>query len=129
MPVVIGLNTLVVGAALLQADEPWMEGAGWGSGYRMLVGSLVVLALLGLWAWLMRRGLLTKQTNGAVTIETAVPLGERRSLVIVAVEGRRLLIGLTPASVSLVTSLESKPAGFDQALEEARHEATPAKAT
>lgn len=119
MSIVTGLNTLLVGTALLQTDEPWLDGSSWGSGYRMLIGSLIVLALLGLWAWLMKRGLLTKQTNGVVTIETAVPLGERRSLVIVAVEGRRLLIGLTPASVSLVTSLEPRAAGFDQALEQA----------
>ena len=34
----------------------------------------------------------------AIAVETAVPLGERRSLVIVAVEGRRLLLGLTPGA-------------------------------
>jgi flagellar biogenesis protein FliO len=40
-----------------------------------------------------------------MTIESATPLGERRSLVIVKVEGRRLLLGLTPMNVSLVTEL------------------------
>lgn len=114
-----GLHVLLVGASWLQAEEPWLEGSSWGTGYRMLVGSLIVLGLLGLWAWLMKRGVLTRRTSGAVTIETAVPLGERRSLVIVAVEGRRLLIGLTPASVSLVTNLEPRPVGFDRALEQA----------
>jgi flagellar biogenesis protein FliO len=67
---------------------------------------------------------LTKRTSGAVKIETAVPLGERRSLVIVAVEGRRLLIGLTPASVSLVTNLEPHAPGFGQALEQASQQET-----
>jgi flagellar biogenesis protein FliO len=33
-------------------------------------------------------------------VETAVPLGERRSLVIVSVEGRRILLGLTPGQIS-----------------------------
>ena len=123
MSIVIGLNTLLVAAASLQTDD-WMEGSTWGSGYRMLIGSLIVLALLGVWAWLMKRGVLTKRSNGAVTIETAVPLGERRSLVIVAVEGRRFLIGLTPASVSLVTSLDSRPGGFDRAIKQASQQET-----
>ena len=62
----------------------------------MLLASVFVLGILGLWAWLMRRGVFKKsQKHGAVTIESAVPLGERRSLVIVSVEGRRLLLGLT----------------------------------
>ena len=34
-----------------------------------------------------------------------MPLGERRSLMVVAIEGRRLLLGLTPMQVSLVTEL------------------------
>ena len=89
----------------------------------MLLASLLVLGLLGVWAWLMRRGVFKKSQHGAVTIESAVPLGERRSLVIVSVEGRRLLLGLTPASVSLVTSLDPS---FNDALERADGEAASA---
>ena len=43
-----------------------------------------------------------------VRIEATVPLGERRSLMVVAVEGRRLLLGLTPMQVSLVTELQRR---------------------
>jgi flagellar biogenesis protein FliO len=32
-------------------------------------------------------------------------MGDRRSLVIVAVDGRRLLLGSTPSSLSLITDL------------------------
>jgi flagellar biogenesis protein FliO len=42
-------------------------------------------------------------------VETAVALGERRSLVIVSVEGRRLLLGLTPTTMQLVTELQTPP--------------------
>ena len=45
---------------------------------------------------------------------------------IVAVEGRRLLLGLTPASVSLVTTLEPQ-AAFSQVLDQAQQR--PAKGT
>ena len=74
-----------------------MGGSGIGRGVVHLVAAL---------AWLAKRGAFaTLRRTGTVTVETAVPLGERRSLVIVAVEGRRLLLGLTPSSVSMVTEL------------------------
>ena len=68
---------------------------------------LIVLGLVAALAWLLRRGSLGAFTGrgGAINVETAVALGERRSLVIVSVEGRRLLLGLTPTTMSLVTEL------------------------
>ena len=74
---------------------------------------LVVLGLVAALAWLVRRGTFAalRRTPRAILVETAVPLGERRSLVIVAVEGRRILLGLTPGSISMVTELgASEPA-------------------
>lgn len=75
---------------------------------------LICLALLAGLSWLLRRSTLMRRSNQPVMVETAVPLGERRSLVIVVVEGRRLLLGLTPGSVSLVTELQ---APFEQVLD------------
>jgi len=71
----------------------------------------IVLGLVAALAWLLRRGTLGALTGrgGAINVETAVALGERRSLVIVAVEGRRLLLGLTPTTMSLVTELKGPP--------------------
>ena len=68
---------------------------------------LIVLGLVAGLAWLLRRGSLGALAGrgGAINVETAVALGERRSLVIVSVEGRRLLLGLTPTSMSLVAEL------------------------
>jgi flagellar protein FliO/FliZ len=65
----------------------------------------IAIGVLALVAWLLRRGVQLRRPNQLIAVETAVPLGERRSLVIVAVEGRRLLLGLTPGQVSLVTEL------------------------
>lgn len=92
-----------------------------GLGVQSLLAVLVVLALVAALAWLARRGAFGALSKGqrAVLVETAVPLGERRSLVIVAVEGRRLLLGLTPGQISLVAELRG-PASFDQQLEQAR---------
>jgi len=68
---------------------------------------LIVLGLVGILAWLARRGSLGSlgRKGRLIQVETAAPLGERRSLVVVAVEGRRLLLGLTPTTISLVAEL------------------------
>ena len=79
-------------------------------GFQSLMAVLLVLGLVGALAWVARRGTFASlQKKGAVAIETAVPLGERRSLVVVAVEGRRLLLGLTPTNISMVTELRAGP--------------------
>ena len=86
--------------------------------WRMLGALVVVLGLLGGLAWLLRKGVLTRRGVGGLGVESALALGERRSLVIVAVEGRRLLLGLSPGGVSLVTELQ-RPATFEQAVAQA----------
>jgi flagellar protein FliO/FliZ len=85
--------------------------------WRMLGALAIVLALLGGLAWLLRRGSLLQRRGSGMGIESAISLGERRSLVVVAVEGRRLLVGLAPNHVSLVTELGRAP--FEQALSQA----------
>ncbi len=93
---------------------------------RGVVGTIFVLGLLVLLAWLLRRGTIAlpgRRATDIVRVETAVPLGDRRSLMVVTVDNRRLLLGLTPMQVSLVTELDPAPAvatepapGFDRAL-------------
>ncbi len=86
---------------------------------RSIVAILVVFGLLALCVWLVRRGgfdTLGRRGPRLVNVETAVALGDRRQLVIVSVEGRRLLLGLTTAQVTLLTELESG-ASFDAALD------------
>ena len=88
-----------------------------GLGFQSFFAVLVVLALVAAMAWLVRRGALgaLRGGNRAISVETAVAIGERRSLIIVAVEGRRLLLGLTPGQISMVTELDPV-ASFDQQL-------------
>jgi flagellar biosynthetic protein FliO len=92
-----------------------------GSIFRGFAATLVVLGLVGALAWIVhKKGFPIGRKNGrAVIVESAVPLGERRSLVVVAVEGRRLLLGLTPVQVSLVTELAAPPKDFDGTLDRA----------
>ena len=85
-----------------------------GIGLQSLFAVLLVLGLVGALAWMVRRGTFASlQKRGVVAVETAVPLGDRRSLVVVAVEGRRLLLGLTAAQITMVTELQ--PAARAQA--------------
>ncbi len=88
--------------------DPAVEPIGPGVGSLAAVG-VVLVVLMGA-AWLMRRGAiglptLGKKRSSGFTIETAFSLGERRSLAIVSVEGKRLLLGLTPVQISLVAEL------------------------
>jgi flagellar biosynthetic protein FliO len=92
------------------------------AGVRGLVAVCAVLGLLALFAWLLRRGVfgsLGRRGASAITVETAVALGERRSVVIVAVEGRRLLLGLAPGQISMITELQAGGATFAGALDRA----------
>lgn len=75
------------------------------------LAALIVLALMAAFAWFVRTGRFGRLSARAssISIETATSLGERRQLVIVAVEGRRLLLGVTQTEVALVTELQPTP--------------------
>jgi flagellar biogenesis protein FliO len=75
---------------------------------RTIFSLVAVLALLAGFIWALRRGsikLSTLAPRGAIVIETATSIGERRQLAIVGVEGRRVLVGLTPTTISFITEL------------------------
>jgi flagellar protein FliO/FliZ len=103
---------------LAVADPTASFGPGLGG---LLVTGLVLLALFGA-AWLLRRGTLSLGPAGrkrslGFNIETAFSLGERRSLAVVSVEGRRLLLGLTPTNISLIGELPRSEGNFGAALD------------
>jgi flagellar protein FliO/FliZ len=76
---------------------PWFEA---------IVATAIVLGLLGGTLWLLRTGLTRSSANAhAMRVESSLSLGERRSLVVVHVEGRRLLMGVGPGQIRLVTEL------------------------
>ncbi len=79
---------------------------------RALASILVVIGLLVAFVWALRRGAIGlpgSRARAVIAIETATSLGERRSLVIVNVEGRRLLLGLAPGAISFVSELGADP--------------------
>jgi flagellar protein FliO/FliZ len=99
---------MTIGVALLQSAEAAAVPAALGaSGLRSFLALGVVAALLALTVWGLGRLAQARRGRQAITVESAVTLGDKRSLVIVTVEGRRLLVGLAPGSVSLVTELHA----------------------
>ncbi|MBP1607365.1 MAG: fliO [Acidobacteria bacterium] len=106
--------------ALAQDAPTWPESGGFSLARGVLALAAVVVALAA-FVWVVRRGTFGLGSGtrrpGAPSIESALPLGERRSLVVVSVEGRRLLLGLAPAQVALLTELEATPRSFGDALE------------
>lgn len=108
------MNAIVLALADPVVTGPELVPPVWKAGAAL---ALVLALLVGL-GWLVRRGQLLGKTRKPMTIESALSLGERRSLAIVTVEGRRLLLGLAPNHVSLVTELAQGPS-FDEAVSRA----------
>jgi flagellar biogenesis protein FliO len=93
-----------------------------GGFFRAVIGAVLVLGTLLLLAFLLRRGTLTLPGQRGVrtlSVETALSLGDRRSVAILNVEGRRLLIAMTPAQISLIGELTGSPSTFERAMERA----------
>lgn len=107
------MTALTLWAQAAPAADP--VGIEW---WRALLALVLVASLLAALVVLVRKGALgtlTRSKHAAIRIDTVVPIGDRRALMIVTVEGRRLLLGASPVNVSLVTELGPRPA-FDAAL-------------
>ncbi|MGL4929909.1 MAG: flagellar biosynthetic protein FliO [Plesiomonas sp.] len=72
-----------------------------------LLSLLLVLALIIGLGWLAKRLRLPFHGKGSIQIEQQQALGQRERLLIVNVEGQRLLIGVTPQNISLLSHLNS----------------------
>ena len=104
----------------LQQTEPLpvpLAGGGSLISGQAVLSAVVVVALLAAAAWALKRTNTMRRSQVPIVVETAVALGERRSLVVVSVEGRRLLLGLTPQHVALVAELKASGPEFSRALD------------
>ncbi len=94
--------------ALMQAAGPVADPAALGTlGLRSFLALAVVGVLLAAMVWGLKRVTEARRGRQLLSVESALSLGDKRSLVIVAVEGRRLLVGVAPGGVSLVTELQA----------------------
>ena len=99
---------MMIGVALMQAAEVVATPAALGvSGLGSFLALGAVAALLALTVWGIGRVSQSRRGRQPISVESAITLGDKRSLVIVTVEGRRLLVGVAPGSVSLLTELSA----------------------
>jgi|LGVF01.2.fsa_nt_gb flagellar protein FliO/FliZ len=96
-----------------------------GSGLRMMAGLLLVLGLMFLLYALSKRGLrwLPGSREGKIQIRETRPLGGKKALCLVEVQGRELLIGVSSERIELLCELESKQGqSFEQTLQNQNQE-------
>jgi flagellar protein FliO/FliZ len=77
----------------------------------MLVGSLLVLGLVCLAAWVVvrfgaRRWFAARGAQGGLDVVARVPLEPRRSLYVVEVAGKTLLVGTSEMGLSVLSELD-----------------------
>ncbi|MHA7815434.1 MAG: flagellar biosynthetic protein FliO [Pseudohaliea sp.] len=107
----------------LAAEVPGVASAG--NLGRMLLGLGVVVALVFALAWAAKRvsGLrgLGAAGSGPIQVISQLPLGTRERLLLVEVDGRRLLLGVVPGSITRLDG-DGAPAGeaFSARLDAAR---------
>ena len=127
-PVVTAKDLLESGNALPPAPEPsasrrpltllpQASGTGpdlWSSGARMAGGLLLVLALL-LGGMALLRRFRAAGFSGRVPIRVlgSAAIGSRQNIVVVEVDGRRLVVGVSPNGMAALANLEDLPASAE----------------
>lgn len=97
-----------------------------------LVTCLIVILLGGLVLLLARKKLLpSRRTGREMQVQSVLSLGVKEKLVLVQVEDRRFLLGVTPQQISMLAALDRAdtdpaPASFAQLLQAA--DSSPAEA-
>jgi flagellar protein FliO/FliZ len=78
---------------------------------QMLLGLGAVLALIGGGVWLLRRYPTLRGGEGAIKVIGGLPLSARERLLLVEVEGTRLLLGVAPGRVQTLHVFAAGAAG------------------
>lgn len=65
----------------------------------------VVFAMLALW-WLVRRYAVARGSSGPMRVSQALAVGPRERVVLVDAGDKHLVVGVTPAAVTLLTQWE-----------------------
>jgi flagellar protein FliO/FliZ len=86
-----------------------LPGAG-GIGPATAVG-ILVLAGAGAWLYLKGRGLQVPGRARKLQIDETRSLGSRQYLVVASYEGRKLLLGVCPGKIDLLTTLDAADEG------------------
>ncbi|RYV02722.1 flagellar biosynthetic protein FliO [Shewanella sp. OPT22] len=72
----------------------------------MIGGLVVVLALIFVLAYVVRRFNLAPSTNNVLKTVAVAPLGQKEKVVLMEVNGKQYLLGVTPQQVNLIEKIE-----------------------
>jgi flagellar protein FliO/FliZ len=90
-----------------------------------VLGLALVLGLIFAVAWVLKRvGGLPPVGRGLVRVVGGAALGARERVVVVEVEGVRLVLGVAPGRVQTLHILPAREAGFAGVLDKAREQAS-----
>ena len=73
----------------------------------MLGGLIIVLGLIFLLAYLVKRLKLVPTSHGVLKTLAVTPLGQREKMVLVEVDGQQYLLGVTSQQVTLIDKLDN----------------------
>lgn len=73
----------------------------------MLGGLILVLILIFVLAYIVRRFNLVPASSNVLKVVAATSLGQREKVVLVEVDGQQYLLGVTPQQVNLIDKLET----------------------
>lgn len=73
----------------------------------MLGGLIIVLGLIFLLAYLVKRLKLVPTSHGVLKTLAVTPLGQREKMVLVEVDGQQYLLGVTNQQVTLIDKLDN----------------------
>ncbi|MGR8918585.1 MAG: flagellar biosynthetic protein FliO [Gammaproteobacteria bacterium] len=117
---VTAVLALAPAASLAAAPEPLASG----QALRVLIGLGLVLALIAAASWAVRRvhGI-GPRSGGHIRVVEGLSVGTREKLLLVEVDGERVLLGMCPGRIQTLATLgagtvepSSPAAAFDQAL-------------
>ncbi|MCS6946765.1 MAG: flagellar biosynthetic protein FliO [Steroidobacteraceae bacterium] len=97
------------------AATPLADAAALPGAVQVLGSLMIVLFVIFVLAWLMRR-LRDAGTRaaGMLRVAAAVSLADKTQVVLLQVSGRYLLLGVAPGGVTLLAELAAQEAGVDQ---------------
>jgi flagellar protein FliO/FliZ len=72
----------------------------------MILSLLMVLALIGISAFVLKRFNITQQHNGQLKVVASLSLGVKERLVVAQVGDQQLVLGVTAQQITLIKSLE-----------------------
>lgn len=78
------------------------------------LGAVLALLLAGLWVFKRLGGKTLRVSRGQIRVLSSLSVGNRARLLLVDVQGTRLLLGAAPQRVELITRLDQEPEHGDQ---------------